>query len=46
MGLPDGKYTVTITPDITVTPLLKEVNIQNIDVEIGQTKIISVINLT
>jgi hypothetical protein len=46
MGLPAGKYTVTITPDITVTPLLKEVIIQNIDVEIGQTKVISVISLS
>jgi hypothetical protein len=37
--------TLTITPDITVVPALKEVIIQDIIVEIGQTKIIEPINL-
>jgi hypothetical protein len=30
MGLPEGKYSLTITPDITVVPALKEVIIQDI----------------
>jgi hypothetical protein len=30
MGLPAGKYSLTITPDITVKPALKEVIIQDI----------------
>jgi hypothetical protein len=46
MGLPSGKYSLTITPDINSTPVLKEVIIGNIDVEIGQTKIITAINLS
>ena len=41
MGLHAGKYSLTITPDITTIPTLKEVVIENIDVEIGQTKVIS-----
>jgi hypothetical protein len=45
MGLPAGKYSLTITPDITVVPALKEVIIQDIIVEIGQTKIIAPISL-
>jgi hypothetical protein len=45
MGLPAGKYTLTITPDNTVIPALKEVIIQDINVEIGQTKIIAPISL-
>jgi hypothetical protein len=44
-GPPEGKYSLTITPDITVVPALKEVIIQDIIVEIGQTKIIEPINL-
>jgi hypothetical protein len=44
MGLPAGKYSLTITPDISVVPALKEVIIQVI-VEIGQTKIIAPISL-
>lgn len=46
MGLPAGKYTLTITPDVILTPALKEVTIENIDVEIGQTKIIAAITLS
>ncbi|SEA27814.1 protein of unknown function [Flavobacterium gillisiae] len=45
MGLPAGKYSLTITPDITIVPALKEVKVDNIDVEIGQTKIIAAISL-
>jgi hypothetical protein len=45
MGLPSGKYSLTITPDINSTPALKEVIIQDIIVEIGQTKIIAPISL-
>jgi hypothetical protein len=45
MGLPAGKYSLTITPDISVVPALKEVIIQDIIVEIGQTKIIAPISL-
>jgi hypothetical protein len=45
MGLTAGKYSLTITPDITVVPALKEVIIQDIIVEIGQTKIIAPISL-
>jgi hypothetical protein len=43
-GPPEGKYSLT-TPDITVVPALKKVIIQDIIVEIGQTKIIEPINL-
>jgi hypothetical protein len=44
LGLPEGKYSLTITPDITVVPVLKEVIIQDI---IGNrsNKIIEPINL-
>jgi hypothetical protein len=45
MGLPAGKYSLTITPDITIVPALKEVKVDNIDVEIGQAKIIAAISL-
>jgi hypothetical protein len=45
MGLPAGKYSLTITPDITVVPAVKEVIVQDIIVEIGQTKIIAPISL-
>lgn len=45
MGLPAGKYSLTITPDITLVPAVKEVIVQDIIVEIGQTKIIAPISL-
>jgi hypothetical protein len=37
VGLPAGKYSLTITPDISVVPALKKL-LFRIIVEIGQTK--------
>jgi hypothetical protein len=41
-GLPEGKYSLTITPDITVTCIKKKI-IQDIIVEIGQTKLLNLL---
>jgi hypothetical protein len=45
MGLPAGKYSLIITPDTIASPTLKEVTVENINVEIGQTTIIAPVNL-